>query len=165
MQGPNSPMINHPDLEDLLGFQLKLLQVVTDQLARKALAEFDISPARVAAMMFIDANPCCNQTALGAALAVNRASAMKLVNFLEARDLVKRSPGNDPRAHALNLTERGDAALRRMTAALKAVDGEVLAALDPKEAEQFLRSITKLRKSLSSNTWAAPSRTGSRATA
>lgn len=138
-------------LEESLGFQLKLLQVDSETRARRALESFDISPARVAAMMIIEANPGCTQTALGDALTVNRASAMKLVNFLEGRGLVRRAPGADPRANAVYLTDSGTVTLKKMTQALDEADRKTLGALTAKEAASFLVCIKKLRASLAAS--------------
>lgn len=140
-------MLVHPNLERSLGFQLRLLEVEAEAQARKALEPFDISPARVAALMVIDANPGCTQTALGEALTVNRASAMKLVNFLEGRGLVRRTPSPDPRANALLLTDEGCSALKAMTIALKAADDQAMSVLTAKEASIFLACVGKLRDS------------------
>ena len=141
-------MFDQANLERSLGFQLKMLQIESEARARKALAPFDISPARVAAMMMIRTNPGCTQTALGDALSVNRASAMKLVNFLEGRGLVRREQGADLRANAVFLTPEGISALEKMTAALQIADAEALAPLSRKEADLLLSCIRKMRIAL-----------------
>jgi DNA-binding MarR family transcriptional regulator len=131
-----------------LGFQLKMLQIETDMLAREALAPFGISPARVAALMFIKANPGCTQTALGDAFSVNRASAMKVVNFLEGRGLVRRDQGADTRANALHLTRSGTIMLRKMTEALERADARALVALSDEEIRHLFDLICRMRVSL-----------------
>ncbi|MBO9723574.1 MAG: MarR family transcriptional regulator [Novosphingobium sp.] len=133
------------ELEQSLGFQLKLLQVEADARAREALSPFDITPARVSALMMIKSNPGCTQTALGDALSVNRASAMKIVNYLEGRGFVERQTSADPRANALQLTDSGRTELDAMTRALHTCDQETLDRLSASEAEILLRLIHKLR--------------------
>jgi DNA-binding MarR family transcriptional regulator len=98
--------------------------------------------------MIIRANPGCTQTAMGEALSVNRASAMKLVNYLEGRGLVKRMPGADSRANALHLTADGKVQLEQMQDALARSDGAILSALSRTEARQMLRTIRKLRDAI-----------------
>lgn len=141
-------MSANDDLDESLGFQLKMLQLELDARARLALAPFDISPARVAALMMINANPGTTQTALGNALSVNRASAMKLVNFLERRALVRRKPGADARANAVYLTPSGSAQLEKMRRALQGTHQEALAPLSEKEASMLLACIRKMRSAL-----------------
>jgi DNA-binding MarR family transcriptional regulator len=133
------------ELEQSLGFQLKLLQVEADTRAREALSAFDITPARVSALMMIRSNPGCTQTALGEALSVNRASAMKIVNYLEGRGFVERQASADPRANALQLTDTGREELDAMTKALYECDQETLARLSASEADLLLQLIHKLR--------------------
>ncbi|MDF2638463.1 MAG: MarR family transcriptional regulator [Novosphingobium lindaniclasticum] len=133
------------ELEQSLGFQLKLLQVEADARAREALSSFDITPARVSALMMIRSNPGCTQTALGEALSVNRASAMKIVNYLEGRGFVERQASADPRANALQLTDTGRDELDAMTRALHNSDQETLARLSVPEADLLLQLIHKLR--------------------
>lgn len=133
------------DLATLLGFQLKMWEMESDALARDALAEFEISPARAAALMLIRANRGCTQSALGEALNINRSSAMKLVNYLEERGFVRRDPGADLRANALHLTERGESALDRMVEALHAADRAMLSVLTAEEAETLVALIRRAR--------------------
>lgn len=132
-------------LEQSLGFQLKMLQIESDARAREALEPFAITPARVAALMAIEANPGCTQTALGEALSVNRASAMKLVNYLEGREFVERQPSADPRANALRLTPLGQSELQKMKIALERADREAVAILTANEARVLLQVVRKLR--------------------
>lgn len=153
MQNRGSGLLGGDDLRGSLGFQLKMLQVDSDGRARAALEPFDITPARVTALMVVQAQPGCTQTALGEALAVNRASAMKLVNFLEGRGLVERRAGPDMRTNAIFLTPEGRAQLGAMTEALRTADRDMLDLLSREEADFLLDCIRKMR--------AGASRTGS----
>ena len=146
MEDNNRP--DDTDLDNSFGYQLKMLQFDVDGRAREALAEFDISPARVTAMIVISRNAGCTQTALGEALSINRASAMKLVNILEARGFVTRAAAADSRANALYLTRLGDTTLRWMTAALEEADRDVLSPLSDAEQETFRHYIQRIRNGL-----------------
>ena len=107
------------DLEKSFGYQLRLLHLEADRRARQALDAFGMTPARVTALLVIAAHTGCTQTALGEALSINRASAMKMVNALETLGMVSREPAADPRAHALTLTAAGGKALDAMLDALR----------------------------------------------
>lgn len=133
------------DLAGHLGFQLKMLEMQQDAAARRELASFDISPARVAALMLIRENRGCSQTALGDALSINRASAMKLVNYLQSRGLVRRDTSMDLRANALRLTDEGERLVAEMVTALRRVDQQLLAVLTPEEAANFTSLVRRLR--------------------
>lgn len=132
------------DLRASFGYQMRLLHVASDRLAREALAPFDITPARVTALIVIANNPGCTQTALGEALSINRASAMKLVNHLEGRGFIARETALDPRAHALVLTETGEEMLSRMIDALDHADDRTLSALDEAERHALTAAIGRL---------------------
>ncbi|MDR6707358.1 MULTISPECIES: MarR family winged helix-turn-helix transcriptional regulator [unclassified Novosphingobium] len=132
------------DLEKSFGYQLRLLHLEADRRARQALDAFGMTPARVTALLVIAAHTGCTQTALGEALSINRASAMKMVNALETLGLVSREPAADPRAHALTLTAAGGKALDAMLDALRKADEEMLAPLSPEVRQDLLATIRLL---------------------
>src|SRR3546814_713670 len=121
--------------------------VCSSDLARQALDEFRISPAKVTALGLIAANPGCGQSALARALSINRASAMKLVNVLEEHGLVERRAGPDLRTNALHLTDMGKADLPVMLAKLAESDKVALAALSEKERATLLQLLEKALQS------------------
>lgn len=132
------------DLEKSFGYQLRLLHLEADRRARQALDAFGMTPARVTALLVIAAHTGCTQTALGEALSINRASAMKMVNALETLGMVSREPAADPRAHALTLTAAGGKALDAMLDALRKADEEMLAPLSPEARQDLLATIRLL---------------------
>lgn len=134
------------DLHEQLGYQLQRINLQLMDRARVALCEFRISPAKVAAMVLIRDNAGCDQSALGRALSINRASAMKLVNALAECDYVERRPGRDLRTIALHLTRNGHEALGRMIIALRASETDFSAPLDCAEQAELMRLLRKLRR-------------------
>lgn len=132
------------DLDTSFGYQLRLLHAETDRRARLALAPFDMTPARVTALIVIAARSGCSQTTLGEVLSINRASAMKMVNVLEARGLVLREIASDVRAHALKLTPEGQSLLERMLDALRKADEDMLVPLPEAERQNLMSSIRAL---------------------
>lgn len=133
------------DLQKQLGYQLQRTNLQFLNRARATLTEFGITPAKVTAMILIRDNVGCDQSALGRALSINRASAMKLVNVLADCGYVERLPGRDQRSIALHLTDRGKAALTQMIAALRANEREFSAPLEPAEQAELMRLLLKLR--------------------
>src|SRR3546814_18851745 len=113
--------------------------VCSSDLARQALDEFRISPAKVTALGLIAANPGCGQSALARALSINRASAMKLVNVLEEHGLVQRRPGRDLRTNALHLTDKAKADMPVVLAKLAESDKVGLAAPAGKASATMLQ--------------------------
>ncbi|MEO8722891.1 MAG: MarR family transcriptional regulator [Sphingobium sp.] len=130
----------------LVGFHLQMVSLRLNEVARIMLADYAISPAKVTALSLIDANPGCEQSALGRELSINRASAMKLVNWLAERGLVERRPGRDLRSNALHLTETGEIQLREMIDRLRLSEEGVLRTLGAQEQTELLRLLKQLHR-------------------
>jgi DNA-binding MarR family transcriptional regulator len=102
--------------EDLLGIKLKQL-IALEILAR---------------------NEGCLQQELGSSLMVDPNNCVLLLNELDERGYVERQRDpKDRRRHIVVITTSGRQALARAEAKLEALEGEVLANLDPSEREQL----------------------------
>jgi DNA-binding MarR family transcriptional regulator len=132
------------DLDGLLGYQLQMANLIAINDAREALAEHGITPAKLTALMLIQANPGCDQTALGRALRINRSSAMKIVNFLEEKGLIERRPGRNLRTNALYVLPDGEKRLKEMLATLRDVDATLSERLTPNERQTLFKLLGKL---------------------
>jgi DNA-binding MarR family transcriptional regulator len=132
------------ELDGLLGYQLQRSDLTVTDDARRALSTFGLTPAKLAALLLIRANPSCDQTALGRALSINRSSAMKLVNFLVERDLVERRPGRDLRTNALHLTAGAEERIGEMVRALRESDRKMSERLTAAERTQLFGLLRKL---------------------
>ena len=131
------------DLETLLGYQLQCACLVADTDARASLSAFDLSPAKLTALILIRDNPGSDQTALGRALNVNRSSAMKLVNILVERQLIERRAGRDLRTNALHLLPEGEDRVAAMLEIMRESDVRMTSRMTKEE----LRTLhTLLRK-------------------
>lgn len=135
-------------LADLIGYQLRLTDLLALRAARAALAAFRTTPAQVTALAFVGDNPGCDQSSLGRFLDVNRASAMKLVNVLEEQGLVVRREGRDRRSNGLHLTGRGEESLTGMTGALMEAEAKLAKLLNLPERRELLRLLAKVREAL-----------------
>ncbi|TKD53363.1 MarR family transcriptional regulator [Sphingomonas baiyangensis] len=134
------------ELERLLGYQIQMVHLDFDSNARDVLAPFGLTPVRFTALLLIDANPGCDQTALGRALSVNRSSAMKLVNGLEQAGLVERRAGRDLRTNALHLTDEGVAAIAAVRERLTESETRLASRLDAHEQEVLQSLLAKLQR-------------------
>ncbi len=133
-----------PALADLVGYAVQRAHLTVMDDLRRRLRPFDISPAKLTALLLIRANPGTDQTRLGKALSINRSSAMKLVNVLAERGLVERRPGRDLRSNALHLTEAGSEALTRMVEATRVSDDAIVARLSASERATLLRLLQRV---------------------
>lgn len=122
-----------PDLQSLIGYQIQRANLRMDADARAALADHDLSPAKLTALLLIRDNEGCDQTALGRALSINRSSAMKLVNILVDKGLIERRPGRDLRTNALALLPQGANRVMAMLDCVRASDAQMTARLSADE--------------------------------
>jgi DNA-binding MarR family transcriptional regulator len=102
--------------EDILGIKLKQL-ITLEILAR---------------------NEGCLQQELGASLMVDPNNCVLLLNELDDHGFVERQRDpQDRRRHIVVITPAGMKALKKAEAKLEALEGEVLANLDPAERQQL----------------------------
>ncbi|MET4898495.1 MarR family transcriptional regulator [Sphingomonadaceae bacterium jetA1] len=138
-----------PELDALIGYQLQMARLRLMDAAYAVLAPYGISPARVTALALIRAQPGLDQSALGRALSINRASAMKLVNLLVERGLVERRAGRNLRSHALHLTGEGETRLPEMIARLRDSEAPLLADLSSTDRATLLQLLQRIHDPLS----------------
>ena len=131
-------LAEHNLLEDSLAYFIRRAQVRCDaELARYL--EPGISPARLAALATIGANPGISQSALGSLLNIASPSVVKVVDDLESRGLLERGPGpsSDRRVYAVRLTEKGTTELRRYNEAVKRFEEKIASDLTKTERQQL----------------------------
>lgn len=121
-------------LEQLLGV---VSLAAADRLRRAIESELGAGGSAAGALVHLQAWPGCSVTDLGDVLGLSQPAAVRLVDRLEARELVRRDPGPDGRTRSLILTEQGlqfaDALLAERAASL----GPLLCELDAGEREQL----------------------------
>ena len=95
-------------LSGLIGYQVRRAQVAVFQHFAASFATLELTPGQFGALVLIQANPGLSQSALGAALGVDRSTVVPLIDRLEARGLVVRAQSpKDRRSHALQLSPGG----------------------------------------------------------
>lgn len=132
------------DLQSLVGYRVQRANLLMESDARAALADHDLSPAKMTALILIRDNPGCDQTALGRALSINRSSAMKLVNILADKGLVERRPGRDLRTNALMLLPEGARQLDAMLAAVRQSDARMTERLSAQDLATLLALLGRI---------------------
>jgi DNA-binding MarR family transcriptional regulator len=132
------------DLQSLVGYRVQRANLLMETDARAALADYDLSPAKMTALMLIRDNPGSDQSTLGRALSINRSSAMKLVNILAEKGLVERQPGRDLRTNALALLPEGARQLQAMLAVVRQSDARMTQRLNADERATLLTLLARL---------------------
>ncbi|MCC8553986.1 MarR family winged helix-turn-helix transcriptional regulator [Xanthomonas hortorum] len=130
-----------------LGYQLQLAALASSHAARQELAELQLTPARVTALIHIRDQPSCDQTELGNRLLVNRAAGMKIANLLAEQGLIERLAGRDRRSKGLYLTPSGERTLAMAQACLARAVERTCSDLQASERQTLLRLLCKLNAS------------------
>ncbi|PAJ85354.1 hypothetical protein CJO66_12390 [Burkholderia ubonensis] len=144
---PKTPLdpLQQPDLLDCsLGYAIKRAQVRCVD-AMFQLLPPELSPARLTALLTIDANPGISQVALGTALNIAGPNVVKVVDALEALSLVTRQPSEtDRRVYELELTPEGRSEVKRGRAIMAEFEHVIASRLTRAEREQLLTLLPKV---------------------
>lgn len=105
--------LSYGRLEGLLGFHLRMASAALARDFASAMNELGLTQKQCAVLELIAANPQSSQIDLAAALGTDRATMMALVDRLDARGLITRTPSaRDRRRQELGLTDGGIALLK-----------------------------------------------------
>ena len=100
-------------LDGLLGFHLRMASAAMARDFAAAMVGLGLTQKQCAVLELIDANPRVSQIDMAAALGMDRATMMALVDRLEDRGLITRRPSaRDRRRQELSLTPGGRDLLR-----------------------------------------------------
>lgn len=97
----------------LTGYVLRRAQLAVFDDFNASLATLQLRPAQYSVLLVLQRNPGCTQSAVAAALGIQRANFVTLLDTLEQRGLASRTPSqHDKRSHALHLTPLGQTTLQ-----------------------------------------------------
>jgi DNA-binding MarR family transcriptional regulator len=132
-------------LEGLLGYFLRRADVFAFQNFNAHMAEDRVSPGQLGVLLMCEANPGINQTRLGRALGIDRSTLVAMIDLLESRGLVARTPSaTDRRSHALKLTRQGEAFLKAMQPRLQRHEAEIARNLSAAERRQLMELLARI---------------------
>jgi len=134
------------DLPDQLGFLVRRVQLWVFREFTRRLARFDITLAQYSVLTVVRANPGINQLAVASALTIERAGLGRLIERLEARNLLKRVPSAvDRRSYVLHLTPEGRKALVRMRATVYEGEKRLAQKFRPGDFQVLKRMLSAFR--------------------
>jgi DNA-binding MarR family transcriptional regulator len=132
-------------LTGLIGYQVRRAQVAVFQHFGEAFRGLDLTPGQLGALVLIQANPGLSQSALGAALGVDRSTVVPLIDRLEARGLVIRAPSpKDRRSHALQLSPAGLDLLKQAEATVQAHESVIAGRLSDAERRTLIDLLSRI---------------------
>jgi DNA-binding MarR family transcriptional regulator len=132
-------------LTDYVGYALRRAQMSSVTGFLDAMKEVDLRPTQFAVLTLINENPGVRQTEVCAALGLQKANFVPLLNELQRRGLTLRKEGvPDRRSSALHLTAHGEALLKRARELHAKWEEQIAARLGASGREQLLELLKKL---------------------
>jgi DNA-binding MarR family transcriptional regulator len=142
---PDAAALDLSPLEQLVGFNIHILDLVMYQRFYENFAGRSITPGTFSALLAIKLNPGIRHGALADALMIQRPNMTKLINRLERAGYVRRRAArDDQRSVVLRLSEKGAQAVAEMRAAITAHEDKLASGLSARERETLLRLLRKL---------------------
>jgi DNA-binding MarR family transcriptional regulator len=109
------------------------------------MAAVGLTPGQLGALLMIEANQGLSQSQLGAALGIDRSSVVPLLDRLQAMALIHRTAhASDRRTHALELSEEGEALIRRLLPLLEAHERRIAGKLTAAERRTLMQLLDRI---------------------
>jgi DNA-binding MarR family transcriptional regulator len=142
----DGPSLMFEELDGLLGYRLRRAQGAMHRDFMAAVASLDLTQKQAATLWLINGNPGVAQVAVAAALGMDRATTMAIVDRLEARRLVIRQRSStDRRRQELYLTPAGQSALRKAKARIAKHEERFKSLFTAGELESLLTALQRLQ--------------------
>lgn len=132
-------------LYQMPGHLIRRAHQISMALFAEECGEFDLTSVQYAALVAIRANPDVDATRLSHLIAFDRSTIGGVLERLEAKGWVLRSPGTaDKRVKLLRLTLEGERLLRRVEPAVMRVQQRLLEPLAPADRATVLRLLGQI---------------------
>ncbi|MDB5512455.1 MAG: MarR family transcriptional regulator [Enterovirga sp.] len=134
-------------LPDLVGYTLRRAQIAFFRSFARGFADLDIRPTQLGMLTLVEANPGIKQSDLAAALGIQRANIVPLIDGLAARGLLVRAKASaDRRSHALRLTPAGRTLLAELKRREAALEGRVAAAIGNADRRRLVKLLAAVEE-------------------
>jgi DNA-binding MarR family transcriptional regulator len=141
-----SPKLMFEGLDGLLGYRLRRAQGAMHRDYMAAVAGLDLTQKQTATLWLINGNPGVSQVSVAAALGMDRATMMAVVDRLEEHGLVIRKRSNtDRRRQKLYLTPAGQIMLRKVKARIAKHEERLKSLFTAAELAALLAALQKLQ--------------------
>ena len=132
-------------LTEYLGYALRRAQMSAVGEFLEAFQEIELRPTQFAVLTLIAENPGVRQTEVCAALGIQKANFVPLLNELERRGLaLRKSVVADRRSSALHLTALGNSTLQRARAIHEVYESRFVTRLGRRGRDQLLALLNKV---------------------
>lgn len=127
------------------GHLIRRAHQISGALFDQSLGEYDLTPVQYMAMVAIGSRPMIDATRVSDVIFFDRATIGGVIDRLEAKGLVVRTPSaTDRRTKGLSLSARGHALLDEVEDKVLKVQEQMLEPLSATERRQLITLLTKL---------------------
>ena len=133
------------DFHGMPGHLIRRAHQIAVAIFMDACAERHLTPVQFACLSGVRAQPGVDATRLAALVAFDRSTLGNVLDRLEAKGWIARSPSpEDRRVKILHITPQGEALLDEAAACVEETQRRILAPLGESERKSFMRLLTKL---------------------
>ena len=130
------------------GHLIRRAQQIAVAIFMEECAEFDLTPMQYAALDAIEANPGLDATRLSQLIGLDRSTIGSVLERLEAKALVERTPSaDDRRVKRLRIRSEGRRLLTDVESAVERSQQRIVAPLDHEDRRTFLHLLARLVES------------------
>lgn len=127
------------------GHLIRRAHQISSALFAEECGAFDLTPVQYAALAAIRSNPEVDATRLSTLIAFDRSTLGDVLERLEAKGWIRRSPSpGDRRVKLLHLSPEGEQVLEEVEAAVHRVQDRLLAPLAPESRATLMRLLAQL---------------------
>jgi DNA-binding MarR family transcriptional regulator len=142
----DDPTLYFEQLDGLLGYWMRRAQGAMHRDYMAAVVGLDLTQKQTATLWLIQSNPGVSQVAVAAALGMDRATTMALVDRLQERGFVLRKKSKaDRRRQELYATPAGQSILRKVRARIEKHEARFKALFTPDELDALLSALKRFQ--------------------
>ena len=135
------------DLYEKPGHLIRRAQQIAFALFMEECASYGLTPVQFGSLFAIRERPGLDATRLSAVIAFDRSTLGDVLDRLEAKGWISRTPGpNDKRVKVLHLTRAGGALLDAVEPAVERCQQRILEPLAPADRAKFMKLLHQLVK-------------------
>jgi DNA-binding MarR family transcriptional regulator len=132
-----------------LGPKVRVLWNLLSARMGERLAPFGLRAGAYSTMALVSANPGCSQNQLAKSMGMDKSAVVAILDDLEQRGLAMRMrPAHDRRRHAVQLTEQGQALVRKMAGPVSLAGLPIRQELSTAEMDQLVSLLDRAYQAL-----------------
>lgn len=142
----DEPQLSFEELDGLLGYRMRRAQGAMHRDYLAAVAGLNLTQKQTATLWLINGNPGVSQVQVAAALGMDRATMMALVDRLEGRGFVLRKRSkSDRRRQELYATPAGQSMLRKVRTRIAKHEARFKSLFTPEELAALLAALKRFQ--------------------